>query len=86
MAPSLDTPGQGGRSYQIFVALHESRVFRLASFQARDEIPPGTLTMLILRILVPGRELHGYEVAKSIEQLSEDILQVRRTVAHATTA
>ncbi len=42
----------------------------------RDEIPPGTLYMLILRVLARGKELHGYEIAKSIEQLSEDVLQV----------
>lgn len=32
--------------------------------------------MLILRVLARGKELHGYEIAKSIEQLSEDVLQV----------
>ena len=42
----------------------------------RDEIPPGTLEMLILRVLSSNRELHGFEIAKSIEQLSEDVLQV----------
>jgi PadR family transcriptional regulator, regulatory protein PadR len=42
----------------------------------RDEIPPGTLYMLILRMLSRYGELHGFEIAKSIEQLSEDILQV----------
>jgi PadR family transcriptional regulator, regulatory protein PadR len=42
----------------------------------RDEIPPGTLYMLILRTLGRGGELHGYEIAKSIEQRSEDVLQV----------
>ncbi len=42
----------------------------------RNEIPPGTLYMLILRVLARGGELHGYEIAKSIEQLSEDVLQV----------
>jgi PadR family transcriptional regulator, regulatory protein PadR len=43
---------------------------------SRDEIPPGTLYMLILRVLARSREMHGYEIAKSIEQLSRDILQV----------
>jgi PadR family transcriptional regulator, regulatory protein PadR len=43
---------------------------------SRDEIPPGTLYMLILRVLARSGELHGYEIAKSIEQLSKDILQV----------
>ena len=42
----------------------------------RDEIPPGTLYLLILRTLARGGELHGYEIANSIEQLSEGILQV----------
>lgn len=43
---------------------------------SRDEIPPGTLYMLILRVLARGDELHGYEIAKAIEQLSQDVLQV----------
>ena len=43
---------------------------------SRDEIPPGTLTMLILRVLARSGELHGYEIAKSIELLSQDVLQV----------
>lgn len=42
----------------------------------RDEIPPGTLYMLILRVLARSGELHGFEIAKSIETLSQDILQV----------
>ena len=42
----------------------------------RDEIPPGTLYMLILRTLARGSELHGYEIAKSIQQMSHDVLQV----------
>ena len=43
---------------------------------SRDEIPPGTLYMLILRVLARSGEMHGYEIAKSIELLSRDILQV----------
>jgi PadR family transcriptional regulator, regulatory protein PadR len=42
----------------------------------RDEIPPGTLYLLILRTLARGGELHGYEIASSIEQTSQDVLQV----------
>src|SRR5438874_7835169 len=41
-----------------------------------DEIPPGTLYLLILRTLARGREMHGYEIASSIQQISENILQV----------
>jgi len=42
----------------------------------RDEIPPGTLYLLILKTLARGREMHGYEIANFIHQISEDILQV----------
>ena len=42
----------------------------------RDEIPPGTLDMLILRTLAKGREMHGFEIAESILETSEDVLQV----------
>jgi transcriptional regulator len=43
---------------------------------SRDEIPPGTLYMLILRVLSRSGELHGFEIAKSIERLSQSVLQV----------
>jgi transcriptional regulator len=36
---------------------------------------PGTLGMLILRVLQPGA-LHGYAIAQRIHQLSEELLQV----------
>jgi PadR family transcriptional regulator, regulatory protein PadR len=32
--------------------------------------------MLILRTLARAGELHGYEIAKSIQQISRDVLQV----------
>jgi PadR family transcriptional regulator, regulatory protein PadR len=43
---------------------------------SRDAIPPGTLDMLILKTLAPRRELHGFEIAESIERTSNDVLQV----------
>jgi DNA-binding PadR family transcriptional regulator len=42
----------------------------------RDEIPPGTLYLLILKTLARYGELHGFEIASSIQQTSEDVLQV----------
>jgi transcriptional regulator len=42
----------------------------------RDEIPPGTLHLLILKTLARRGELHGYEIARTIQQDSEDVLQV----------
>ena len=42
----------------------------------RDELLPGTLHLLILRTLSRNGEMHGYEIAKSIQQISRDVLQV----------
>jgi transcriptional regulator len=42
----------------------------------RDEIPPGTLYLLILKTLSVNKRLHGYEIADGIQQASEDVLQV----------
>ena len=42
----------------------------------RDEIPPGTLYMLVLKTLARHGELHGYEIVNAIQQISDDVLQV----------
>jgi len=46
------------------------------SMAGRDEIPPGTLYMLILKSLARHGTLHGYEIASFIEQSSQDVLHV----------
>jgi PadR family transcriptional regulator PadR len=48
----------------------------MADAPMRDEIPPGTLYMLILKTLARGREMHGFEIADAIQQISEDVLRV----------
>ena len=42
---------------------------------AKSDMLPGTLGMLILRVLAPG-SLHGYAIAQRIHHLSNDLLQV----------
>ena len=42
----------------------------------RDEIPPGTLDMLILKTLAFKGELHGFEIAEAIEERSANVLRV----------
>jgi PadR family transcriptional regulator, regulatory protein PadR len=44
--------------------------------QDRAEIPPGTLYLLILKTLARYGELHGFEIANSIQQTTDDVLQV----------
>lgn len=41
----------------------------------RTEMPPGSLVMLILRVLESG-PLHGYAIAQRIHLLSREVLQV----------
>ena len=41
----------------------------------KDEILPGTLEMLILKTLSRG-PMHGYRIAQTIQQISDDVLQV----------
>ena len=42
---------------------------------AKNEMLPGTLGMLILRVLQPG-PVHGYAIAQRIHTLSKELLQV----------
>jgi len=43
-----------------------------------DEIPPGTLYIhiLILKTRAHGGEVHGFEIASSIQQATEEVPQV----------
>jgi transcriptional regulator len=43
---------------------------------SRDEIPPGTLHLLILKTLARADELHGFEIAEEIERHSGAVLTV----------
>ena len=40
-----------------------------------SSVPPGTLVMLVLRVL-QGGPLHGYAIAQRIHQLSSDALRI----------
>lgn len=42
----------------------------------RDEIPPGTLEMLILKTVANGGPMHGFAIADSILETSEEVLRV----------
>lgn len=42
----------------------------------KDEIPPGTLYLLILRTLARSGEQHGYEIANAIQRASNNVLQI----------
>ena len=46
--------------------------------QTRHEVLPGTLNLLILKTLASLGELHGYGIARRIEQLSGDLLELNQ--------
>jgi transcriptional regulator len=50
-------------------------MFKKRKTRERDELLPGTLEMLILKTLSRG-PMHGYGIAQSIQQISDEILQV----------
>jgi transcriptional regulator len=43
---------------------------------SRDSIPPGTLQLLILKTLATAGELHGFEIAESIQRQSAGVLTI----------
>jgi PadR family transcriptional regulator len=44
--------------------------------ELKSEIPRGTLEMLVLKTLARFGPLHGYAIAKSIQQTSDEVLRV----------
>lgn len=48
----------------------------MANYPTRDEIPPGTLDMLILQTVARRGESHGFEIAEAIQRASSAVLQV----------
>ncbi|MES1260244.1 MAG: PadR family transcriptional regulator [Acidobacteriota bacterium] len=45
---------------------------------AKDDVLQGTLILLVLRTLEALGPLHGYGIARRIEQISEDLLQLNQ--------
>src|SRR5688500_16160363 len=43
---------------------------------SRDPVPPGTLQLLILKTLATAGEMHGFEIAESIQRQSGDVLSI----------
>src|SRR5688572_31999553 len=47
----------------------------MGSAKAASELLPGTLDLLILRVLLGG-SMHGYGIAQRVKFISDDVLQV----------
>ena len=44
--------------------------------RSKNELPQGTLDLLVLQVVSLG-PLHGYAITKRIQQVSQDLLQIR---------
>lgn len=51
---------------------------------ARSEVLQGTLDLMILKTLDAMGPLHGYGIARRIEQISEDVLQLNEGTVYAS--
>lgn len=52
--------------------------------QKRSEVLQGTLDLMILKTLDAMGTLHGYGIARRIEQLSEDVLQLNEGTVYTS--
>lgn len=52
--------------------------------EQRSEILQGTLDLMVLKTLDAMGPLHGYGIARRLEQISEDLLQVNQGTIYAS--
>src|SRR5438045_8809307 len=52
--------------------------------QQKSEVLQGTLDVMVLKVLDTMGPLHGYGIARRIEQLSEDVLQLNEGTVYAS--
>ena len=52
--------------------------------ETRSDILQGTLDLMVLQTLDAMGPLHGYGVARRIEQISEDVLQLNQGTIYAS--
>ena len=56
----------------------------MATGEPRTDILQGTLDLMVLQTLDAMGSLHGYGVARRIEQISEDVLQLNQGTIYAS--
>jgi transcriptional regulator len=52
--------------------------------EAKSDILQGTLDLMVLQTLEAMGPLHGYGIARRIEQISEDVLQLNQGTIYAS--
>ena len=54
------------------------------SMESKSEILQGTLDLMVLKTLAAMGPLHGYGIARRIEQISEDLLAINQGTIYAS--
>jgi len=52
--------------------------------EGKSEVMQGTLDLMVLKTLESMGPLHGYGIARRIEQVSEDVLQLNQGTIYAS--
>lgn len=52
--------------------------------QRRSEVLQGTLDLMVLQVLAVMGPVHGYGIARRIEQVSEDVLQLNEGTVYTS--
>jgi PadR family transcriptional regulator PadR len=65
----------------IFLCVHHRRT---SVPDAKSDILQGTLDLMVLKTLDAMGPLHGYGIARRIEQLSQDLLQINQGTIYAS--
>ena len=59
---------------------------RILVAEAKSEILQGTLDLMVLKTLHAIGPLHGYGIARRLEQISDDVLQLNQGTIYASLA
>lgn len=65
-------------SYAILLLVTKRSVFRKVTLKQKMDVLQGTLALMILKTLDVLGPLHGYGIARRIEQISGDLLSVNQ--------
>src|SRR6201996_9451581 len=71
----------GYSCYHPTGAIHSTRLMPIDS---KSEILQGTLDLMVLKTLAAMGSLHGYGIARRIEQISEEALQINQGTIYAS--
>src|ERR1700743_1593265 len=68
----------------VTIQQEQSRAVKTMPTRSKSEILQGTLDLMVLKTLAAMGSLHGYGIARRIEQISEEALQINQGTIYAS--